>query len=210
MKEKRSDIFGFLSLWVGFIGLLNCLVPIVGLITIVFSIIFGIISLIKKERTKWKAITGIFISFTALIIATVSIMISFIPDASLSQVDKPDWAPEEVYKYGYPVKHDDVEVSVDKVFFSYGKMVHTYMTIKNISEDTVQYSPNDFTLVQNQGNEKGKRISPVINSDPRQLNSGELEPGEEISGEIHFEFPANNSFLALVYKDEVYIDVTND
>ncbi|QHA38740.1 DUF4352 domain-containing protein (plasmid) [Rossellomorea marisflavi] len=209
MREKRSDIFGFLSLGVGFIGLLNCLVPIVGLITIVFSIIFGIISLIKKERTKWKAITGISISFTALIIATVAIIISFIPDPTLSQVDKPDWAPEEVYDYGYPVKHDDVEISVNKVFFSDGKMIRPGITIKNIGEDTVHYSPTDFTLVQDQGNEKGKRINPVTNSE-LMLKSGELEPGEEISGEIEFVFPVNHSFLALVYKDEVYIDVTID
>ncbi|WP_430483158.1 DUF4352 domain-containing protein [Rossellomorea marisflavi] len=209
MEEKKTNIIGLLSLVIGVIALITFFMPIVGLVTAVLSIAFGVISLVKKERTKWKAITGISVSFTAMVIATFVILISLIPDESISQDSRPDWAPEEVHKGGYLIEHGDVAISVDKVYSSSGKRVYPYLTIKNISGDTVRYSPNDFALLHDQGDNQGKRIDPVTDSGPKELDSGELEPGEEIKGEIHFEFPADHSYLLLVYKDELYIDVTN-
>ncbi len=75
-QQNTKNTYGIVSLVTGIISVTCCCTSILGLILGIFAIVFGIISLNKKEANKGFVIAGIVMGSIAVLLGIISVIIS--------------------------------------------------------------------------------------------------------------------------------------
>lgn len=86
-REQENQGFAIASMVLGIISLVCCCLGWISAIMAILSIIFGVITLVKKKPGKGMAIAGIICSSFAIVIYIVLVVISLAIGSSLSHSD---------------------------------------------------------------------------------------------------------------------------
>lgn len=119
---------------------------------------------------------------------------------------------KKVFKVGDVVKYNDIELSVTKIRTTKGgefdspkdgcEYVIATVKYKNDRKENVPYNPYDFKMKNSKG--QITDIGYVSDTNKTQLNSGNLAPGGEVSGDIAFEEPIGDKGLVLQYTGNIF------
>lgn len=120
---------------------------------------------------------------------------------------------KKIFKVGDIVKYNDIELSVTKVRTTKGSefdspkagcdYVIATVKYKNSGKDNIAYNPFDFKMKNSKGQITDMGYVSDINK--TQLNSGNLAPGGEVSGDIAFEEPIGDKGLVLQYTGNIFV-----
>lgn len=208
---------GVASLILGIIALCLAIIPGCGIllaeVPIVLGIIFGGVGIAINKDTK--AIVGLILSCLAILIVFGSMIFLIITaEASESIEEEPIESADYIYEIGDYVRLEDRRICVTKVEESEGteeikpkegkEFVTVHITIQNISDDIISYSPYYFKIKN-----EDKQLKPVSYISPNEatdLEIGELMPGGKVSGTLTFEQDKDNKELSLICYENLWDD----
>jgi len=209
---------GVTSLILGIISLCLAIIPGCGIflaeIPILLGIIFGIIGIVLNKDVK--AIIGLILSGLAILIGFFSIIFWIIIAEVETETDFIETPPIEsadyTYEIGDYVRLDDRMICVTKVEELEGteeikpkegkEFVTVHITIQNMSDDIISYSPYYFKIKNE--DKQLKSVSYISPNEATDLETGELLPGGKVSGTLTFEQDKDDKKLTLICYEELW------
>lgn len=201
-KASRSSmVWAIVALVLGGLGLLSP--AIFAWLIGGTGIIFGVIGIIKeKERART-------LSIVATVVCAFVIMFSFRQCAKVGEA----FGPTKALKKGPFYISEQVEfknqtltiTSVQKAWQSSNEFSQprsgkeyllVYISIENISKQTISFNAWDFKIRDSQGVESSTTSAPDI---PSELSAGSLSPGGRVSGNILFEITSGEICPKLIF-----------
>ncbi len=189
--------FGITALVLGIIALVFSWVPLINNFAAILAglgAIFGLIGLIKIVKVQGKKT----FSIVALVINIAAFALVLSSQAALSNaIDSVNEGPKaeagaqttDLAPGQSVTLENGLVVSVDKVQkgltfdFMDGKYMAVAVTVQNNGKKNASFNPFDWKSVNADGVQKGFEIVPNAEN---QLESGEIQPGGKVSGNIYF------------------------
>ena len=110
------------------------------------------------------------------------------------------------------VVHSGTQITVKSVSKSPGndwnkpqegnEFIIVELEIVNVGDKNITYNPFDYSIRDS----KGKITKSVLTLGDNDLNSGELAPGGNVTGNITFEVLVDDSALALIYEPNMFLE----
>lgn len=217
--------YAIAALVVGIVAAITWFIPIWGLVVGITAVVLGFIGA-RKPKGKGMAVAGVVTGGFGAILAlifTAFFIVSIVANSSAnnerfraiesqqneaqSAIDgKKDFAKGETANLA-----DIFELTINSSERNYvlesgrtpaqGKQFALVnITVKNISEESEQISAAKFGAINN-----GLKVPSVIAAVPDGLQSGQLEPGATLTGNLLYEVPSDATDLKLAY-ERVAID----
>ncbi|WP_208611150.1 MULTISPECIES: DUF4352 domain-containing protein [Listeria] len=230
--KRTKNGLGTAGFILALIGLFTGWIPIVGWIVWILGIVFCVIGLFK--RPKGLAIAGTIISVVGIIILIILTNIGANAlDSATEKVDSDsnktsvsssgdskskDKTLEKTYGVGDTVSYNGYELKVNTVNYSKGSEIDTpdsgkqyiiiNLTITNNTDESQSYNPYDFKL--NDDGNKTDLDELLVEDDIEILNSGDLDPGASVTGNLIGQSKTDSKSLKLQYQTSYWGDETVD
>lgn len=230
--EKAKNGLGVAGFILALIGLFTGWIPVAGWIIWILGAVFSIIGLFK--RPKGLAIAGTIISVVGV---TILIILTNIGanalDSATEKVDtdsnetsvsstndskSKDKTLEKTYGVGDTVSYNGYELKVNKVDYDQGSDIDTpdsgkqyiiiNLTITNNTDSSQSYNPFDFKL--NDDGNKTDLDELLVDKDIEILDSGDLDPGASVTGNLIGQSKTDSKSLKLQYQTDYWGDETVD